>query len=286
MPEMSQKIRYPAVAETFYPAEAHELKELILDLLDHDNNPVPNGKIRAILAPHASYSLSGKVAASAFRAIRGKQFNSIFMLGNTHAFQCEGIALDSRTEWHTPLGQVRVNQNISELLSVSAPDQIHFLDKAHDADHVLEVHLPFLQLCLEEGFSIVPLLFGSNTNHDKAAAVLRSFLQPDDLMLVSTDLSHYPSYHDALTIDRESLDALVSLDIERIENGKNKLLREKQSKTLDLFCSPDVVLTLILIARALGWKAELLSYANSGDSPHDDKTEVVGYGSVVFYENP
>jgi AmmeMemoRadiSam system protein B len=283
---MSQTIRYPAVAETFYPAEAHELKALILDLLAHGNNPAPGSRtVRAILAPHAAYSLSGEVAASAFKTIWGKQFNSVFMLGNTHAFQCDGIALDSRLEWHTPLGNIRVNQNISELLSASAPDQIHFLDNVHDADHVLEIHLPFLQLCLEEGFSIVPLLFGSNTDHDKAADILKSFLQPGDLLLVSTDLSHYPSYRQALTIDRESLDAIVNLDLEKIENSNGKLSRERHGKTFDLFCSPDVVVILILIARALGWKAELLSYANSGDSPHDDKTEVIGYGSVVFYED-
>lgn len=281
---MSQTIRYPAVAESLYPAEADELKALILDLLARAN-PTPNDKvIRAILVPHAAYSLSGEVAASAFKAIQGKPCSSVFMLGNTHAFQCDGIALDSRHEWHTPLGNVKVNQSLSELLSTSAPDQIQFLDKAHDADHVLEIHLPFLQLCLEKGFSIVPILFGSNTDHDKTANLLKSILQPGDLMIVSTDLSHYPSYREALTIDRESLDAIVNLDLDKIEQNKQKLSQEKQSKTLGLFCSPDVVLTLILIARDLGWKAELLSYANSGDSPHDDKTEVVGYGSVIFYE--
>jgi len=284
---MNPNIRYPAVAEAHYPAEPQELEGLVHQLLDPADEPGQNNRsIRAIMAPHAAYNLSGRTAATAYKTISRKRYDSVFILGDTHAFFFDGIAADSRHEWLTPLESVPVNRTVNDKLCSAAPDLIRLLDIAHDADHVLELQLPFLQLCIEKGFSIVPLLFGNDTSDrlPDIADLLLTVVQPGDLIVVSTDLSHYPSYSKAIEIDRETLDAIVSLDLERLEANRKKLAESKEGETIGLFCSPDSVTILMLIARKLGWKAELLSYSNSGDSPHDDKSEVVGYGAVIFFE--
>lgn len=284
---MNPNIRYPAVAETHYPSETAALGKLLSRLLESGAGETAlNGKtVRAVLVPHAPYEMSGHVAADAYRTIRGRHFRNIFLLGDTHGFFFEGIAADSRQEWLTPLGSVPVNSTLIKELCSAEPENIHLLDIAHDADHVLELQLPFLQHAVKKGFSIVPILLGTNTNNSNFAELLLSFLKPDSLVVVSTDLSHYPTYHQAKHIDAETIEAIVNLDLEKLEFFQKKLQEKSESASINLFCSPDAIMILLMIARTLGWKAEHLSYSNSGYLPEDDKTEVVGYGSVIFYEN-
>ncbi|NTU97518.1 MAG: AmmeMemoRadiSam system protein B [Chlorobiaceae bacterium] len=283
---MNPNIRYPAVAETHYPSEAEALEELLSQLLSFDSgDPAHKGKsVRAILAPHAPYEMSGQVAADAYRTVKGKSFQTIFLLGDTHAFFFDGIATDSRHEWLTPLGAIPVNRSLTRKLCSSEHENIRMLDIAHDVDHVLELQLPFLQHSVEKGFSIVPILLGTNANNDQFADLLLNLLQPDSLVVVSTDLSHYPTCHQAMHIDSETIDAIVSLDLEKLDSRQKQLWDQSESASINMFCSPDAIKILLMIAKALGWKAERLSYSNSGHLPYDDKKEVVGYGSIVFYE--
>jgi MEMO1 family protein len=283
---MYPNIRYPAVAESHYPSETEVLEELLSRLLTSGTDEFAHtGKmVRAILAPHAPYEMSGPVAADAYRTVKGKSFHTIFLLGNTHGFFFDGIAADSRHAWLTPLGTVPVNRNLTRKLCSSHQGNIRTLDIAHDADHVLELQLPFLQRSLEKGFSIVPILLGAKTRHNQFSDLLLSLLQPGSLVVVSTDLSHYTTYHQAKNIDAETIDAIVNLDLKKLESCQKKLWKKSDSASINLFCSPDAIKILLIIAKTLGWKAEHLSYSNSGYLPDDDRTEVVGYGSIIFYE--
>ncbi|TLU82146.1 MAG: AmmeMemoRadiSam system protein B [Chlorobium sp.] len=282
---MNLTIRYPAVADSHYPADSEALELLMQNLLDSSGYAgQDNRKIRAILSPHAPLDISGKIAAEAYKVLKGKKLHSIFLLGNTHAFFFDGVAADSRHEWLTPLGSVPVNRSLTKELCSVETKNIRILDLAHDMDHVLELQLPFLQRSLEKGFSIVPILLGTNTDNVELADLLRTLFQPDDLIVVSTDLSHYPTYRQAIVIDNETMESIVNLDMDRLEAHQKKLEQTRKNSSINLSCSPDAIITLLLIARKLGWKAERLSYTNTGFMPDDDKTEVVGYGSIIFYE--
>jgi MEMO1 family protein len=283
---MNPNIRYPAVAETHYPSESVALEELLTNLLASGTGEPGHKKrsIRAILAPHASYEISGQVAADAYRMIRGRNFNTVFLLGDTHAFFFDGIATDSRHEWLTPLGTVPVNRILTSELCSSEHENIRMLDIAHDVDHVLELQLPFLQHAVKRGFSIVPILLGSKTDYGQFAHLLLNLLRRDTLVVVSTDLSHYTTCHQARNIDKETIDAIVSLDLEKLDACQDKLREKSESAAINIFCSPDAIKILLIIARKLGWKAEHISYSNSGYQPEDDRKEVVGYGSIVFYD--
>ena len=50
-------------------------------------------------------------------------------------------------------------------------------------------------------------------------------------------------------------------------------------------CGKIPILTLMHLARKKGWKAQLLDYRNSGDTA-GDKSAVVGYAAIAFYEPP
>jgi hypothetical protein len=284
---MNPKVRYPAVAEAFYPADAIELDSLLGRLL-HEAAPenLSDKNIRALIVPHAGYQYSGHIAASSYRAISDRQYDTVFMLGNAHAYLFEGIALDGHESWHSPLGNIPVNSKLNEALIERDPSLIHELNIAHHSEHTLEVQIPFLQRSLKPGFSILPMLFGENQpeNYEVAADILLEVLQKDDLIIVSTDLSHYPSYSDANSIDRVTLDCVVRKDITALEEHERSVMSKHVSGEITLFCGPDALKVLLCIAGRLGWNARQLGYNNSGDTPHDDKRAVVGYGTVIFFD--
>ncbi|MDH5778697.1 MAG: AmmeMemoRadiSam system protein B, partial [Gammaproteobacteria bacterium] len=62
---MKQQIRPAAVAGTFYPADAHELRDMVQSYLSQ-SKPQSGKAPKAIIAPHAGYIYSGPVAASAY----------------------------------------------------------------------------------------------------------------------------------------------------------------------------------------------------------------------------
>jgi hypothetical protein len=131
------------------------------------------------------------------------------------------------------------------------------------------VELPFLQHVLAPGFAIVPMLFDESADLPWVACQLaaRMTAQPDDLIVVSSDLSHYHPYEEAIRRDRALLAAIVAGDAAAAALGEA--------------CGIHPILCLMAVARQLGWQAHLLAYANSGDTC-GPRSEVVGYGAVAW----
>ena len=67
---------------------------------------------------------------------------------------------------------------------------IGVLDAAHAQEHSLEVHLPFLQVALDE-FALVPIVAGDASPEAVVALLDAVWAGPETLIVVSTDLSHY-----------------------------------------------------------------------------------------------
>lgn len=283
---MQPNIRYPAVAEEFYPVEAHELDETLDGLFSEEPPPDGNSKVRGIIVPHAAYRYCGKVSARAYATLAGRSVRTVILMGNAHAYLFDGIAIDHHEAWNSPAGNVPVDRELGRMLTSAAPELFHELDIAHHCDHVLEVQLPFLQRVLAPGFSILPILFGENQPEVYRAAAdhIMSVMTGDDLIVASTDLSHYPSYRDAGKIDRVTLEHMTNKDIESLERHEADIMQRHIAGATSAFCGPDAVKTLLEIAGRLGWKPTATAYLNSGDTAHDDRLAVVGYGSVAFAE--
>ena len=62
------KVRPAAVAGMFYPGSRHGLQAKLAELTSHAPKFEGTG-VKAIIAPHAGYVYSGRVAASAFAAL-------------------------------------------------------------------------------------------------------------------------------------------------------------------------------------------------------------------------
>ncbi len=261
------RIRPPAVAGTFYPDEPEPLRAEVRAFLSHPariSSPPP----KAVIVPHAGYIYSGPVAGTAYAQLvplRG-QVRRVVLLGPAHRVPVRGLAAPTATHFRTPLGDVPVNQAAVVALAERLP-QVVIRDDAHAWEHSLEVQLPFLQEVLED-FELVPLVVGDAT-YEEVREVLDAFWDdPETLIVISSDLSHYHDYATARAMDSATSKAIESLRPEALD--------------YDDACGRIPVGGALLAARARGLRAETLDLRNSGDTagPRD---QVVGYGAYVIH---
>ena len=280
-----QKIRLSQADNKFYPGETEELKKTIEDYLLKIPSKKSAGAVKAIIVPHAGYVFSGETAARAYKYLEGKSYNRVVIICNSHSAIFDGVAVDNSDVWRTPLGDVEVDKGFVNIIAQEKNINING-DPFGTADQTLEVQLPFLQTVLKPGFEIVPIFFGNSkdNSYEDLAKALQNNLEENDLLVISTDMSHYPSYEDAEKIDKKTLEIINTGNIEELENYIEEIKQKNVSGEETLLCGVDGVKTVMKLKEELDWQSEILEYKNSGDSLYGDKVSVVGYGAMAFID--
>jgi len=287
--DMPKTIRQPAVAGQFYPDESGAITDQIQRYLKQVPEQKVEGEIKAIMVPHAGYDFSGPVAAYAFKQLVGKKINTAVIISNSHKAYFDGAAIDDSDAWQTPLGTVAVDKELADKL-VKADSSIKYDSAAHASDHPLEVQLPFLQTVLAGDFKIVPVMFGNkyDDTYKKLAQALKDNLGENDIVVISTDMSHYPKYEDANKIDRKTLEKIKTSQAVELADYIKAVESSGYANEQTALCGIDAVKTVLELKQLFGWdKIEILKYANSGDVPGiGDKNRVVGYGAIAIAQSP
>lgn len=263
-------VRRPAVAGSFYPEDAKQLRSVIHQYLELAEEKELDGRLRALVEPHAGYVYSGPVAAFGYKLLaKAEGIRKIILIGPSHYGLFPGAAEDGNDIWQTPLGDVRA-MSLKNALRGAARRLVEPYPQAHAMEHCLEVQVPFLQEVMGGGFEIYPLLTGDMDPKELGDAIAE-ILDDETLVIASSDLSHYLPYDDALMIDRKANESVPALDIKRFEKDGDA-------------CGKMGILVLMHIAKRKGWKGVLLDYRNSGDTA-GPKSSVVGYGCYAFYSD-
>jgi AmmeMemoRadiSam system protein B len=252
--------RPPAVAGTFYPADPDVLAAEVDHLVPTD---ATSATPKALIVPHAGYAYSGVVAGRGYATLGAgrDRIERVVLLGPAHHVPLVGLATTSADQWVTPLGSVTIDDEARH--AVLALPSVEVDDRAHAAEHSLEVHLPFLQRALRR-FSLLPLVVGHADTETVATVLDTIWGGPETLIVVSTDLSHYQDHATASVLDRRTADAITAGDPEAIHP--------------DDACGAYPVRGLLVAARRHGLRTRLVDLRNSGDTagPRD---RVVGYGA-------
>lgn len=260
-----QTIRPAAVAGLFYPAAPQHLAATVESLLDRTTRPALAPK--ALIVPHAGYAYSGPVAGRAYGTIAdaARSLRRIVLIGPSHREWFRGVAVPVAQAFATPLGIMPIDSPaIDELRRV---DGIVASDVPHALEHSLEVQLPFLQR-LAPAAVIVPLLVGDASPAEVERVLDPLWDEPDTLIIVSSDLSHYHPYNIARKIDTATAQSILQ--------GREDLSGEQA-------CGCIAIDGLARIGRKRRLRAELLDLRNSGDTA-GDRRRVVGYGAFGFYD--
>ena len=292
---MITKIRSAAAAGQFYPgSEESLLKQIKENFLDsRGTKKLPkisnkNKKIIGVVVPHAGYIFSGAIASHSFFNIADNGFADTFIiLGPNHTGHGSGISVMTEGDWQTPLGNVKINNEIAKKLQ---KDIIDSDQNAHIYEHSIEVQLPFLQFISKE-FDFVPICMmmqDIDTATEVGNIIAESIKTTDKkvVIIASSDFSHvgfnymsmppegmgvdeYAKKQDKLAIDK-----ILKLDAQG-------LVKTVQENNISM-CGYGPVSAMLVAAKMLGAsKAELLKYGTSYEVYPN--TSCVGYGSIIVY---
>ena len=258
------EVRHPAVAGLFYPANPAQLGQAVDSYLAE--NPCVGPVPKVLVVPHAGYTYSGPVAARAFNLLAPvvERIRRVVLLGPSHRVALSGLALPGVDCFETPLGKVQIDSLLT--YSLEGLPQVEVLSPCHAAEHSLEVQLPFLQRLIPS-FKLLPLVVGQCAPHLVAEVLEMVWGGDETLIVISSDLSHYHSYKEALEIDRQTSRGICAC---------------RSDLAGDEACGCAPLNGMLMLARKLGLQVELLDLRNSGDTAGDRK-QVVGYGAYALY---
>ena len=286
-------VREPGGSGFWYPKDPQSLKKKIINFLEGAEKKEIPGEIVMLISPHAGYDYSGPVAAHAFRQIKGKSFETVVCLGLSHHVPISKASVFNGDVYRTPIGDVPIDKIlVRDLLKLGT---VFFSDPAAHAtrmvrgmpggEHSVENQVPFLQMVLQPGFKMVEIL----VNNDQVSFVERlgkalsdSLKGKNILLVVSSDMSHFPPMQDARRIDGLVLGALESMNFEKISQRINDLEKEPVPGLSCVLCGKTAVLSGLLAAKGLGAnEAKILKYDCSDADGTGRKS--VGYGAMAFY---
>jgi len=173
----------------FYPGNASELRTTIQKFLDQVQFQ-PGSAPKALIVPHAGYSYSGSVAATAYARLRPyrDRYTRVILLGPCHRVAIRYMALSSVAVFRTPLGDVPLEKELIAALNMPA-------------------------------FTLVPLVIGDVAPETVAKVINILWGGEETLIVVSSDLSHYLSYDEARARDRFTCEAIERLDAHCIDHA-------------------------------------------------------------------
>jgi hypothetical protein len=281
------RVRAPAVAGLFYPAEEPVLSRMVDELLEGaPAHHIPH--LKGLVCPHAGYPFSGPTAAIAYKTLAGRDVQTVIILGPSHYAAFQGASVPNVDAYQTPLGIVPISAKAQQLAQTSPfvleprcfvqrpswwtqspkPAPVAGEDTPDTWEHSVEVEVPFLQKTLKN-FTILPVVFGE-VDPEQAAKVLAGMIDDKTIVVASSDLSHFHPYDEAKELDHRCVKAVCDMDIDGMKTQEA--------------CGKLPILTLMYLAREKGWKTQLLDYRNSGDTTGDKSRGVVGYAAIAFYE--
>lgn len=274
---MKNKVRKSVIAGTWYPDDPGVLRREISGFLEEAKVGEIPRKPLAIISPHAGYIYSGRVAAHAYKTLKGHAYSTVVVISPSHRTYFPYVSVWPEGFFETPLGRIEVDETLCRRLIESSAI---FTDNTgpHDTEHALEIQLPFLQAVLPP-FKLCPLIMGSqdlDLCRELGRALRDSIGDPDEVLVTaSSDLSHFHKASEAKTMDARVARRIEELDV-------TGLARDIESRQCEA-CGGGPVMTAIDYALGLSRTGvKVLDYAHSGHITGDNAS-VVGYLSAVIY---
>lgn len=280
--ERDKRIFHSTIAGTWYAGDRNTLTEDIQDHMSRANVPVLD-TILALILPHAGYRYSGDVAAFGAKAIQGKPYERIIVMGPSHrAYLHNKAHVSSATHFNTPFGEVPLD--LDAIATLLKHQEFQSVEGVDDAEHSVQIMIPFLQFTVSD-FKLVPIIVGQFDleSAKRAAKALRSITTPTTLVVVSSDFTHYGANFGYVPFKNNIPENLKRLDMgawEYIEKKDAEGFAAYVEQTGATICGRNPILILLSMLPQES-KAHLLNYDTSGNIL-DDYHSSVSYLSAAF----
>ena len=260
-------VRKTSVAGTFYPNSCLEINKYIehFNGILEDVDFCSDIKVRAIISPHAGYVYSGFTANFAFNLIQKNKPKRVIVIGPSHRVYINGASIALYDEYETPCGNLKVDLDYS----IKLKEEFDFLtfDESAHSEHSTETQMPFIKHCFEQT-RVIEIVYG-DINYQKISELIDELLKDEDnLIVISTDLSHFYTLKEANVLDQHCIDAIESLNISEFDSGGEA-------------CGMIGVKAIINSAVKNSFRSKIVDYRTSFDASSDEGS-VVGYVSALI----
>ena len=258
------KIRQSAVSGTFYPNECDEIQHYIA----HFNEATPKTGLditpRALIVPHAGYIYSGYTANLAYNASKNSDIKRVIVIGPSHRVYLEGASIALYDAFQTPCKDIAIDLDYSLKLKEQYAF-LNFTPQAH-SEHSTETQMPFIAHYFQDA-KVIEIVYGKLA-HEPLSELINTLLKDvQNLVVISTDLSHFHTQEVANAKDKNCIEAINHLDIQSLEQCEA--------------CGIIGVKAIVQSAKKLGLEPHFLDYRTSFERTKD-ASRVVGYASFVL----
>jgi AmmeMemoRadiSam system protein B len=284
--------RKPVFAGQFYDANSFELEKQITGCFNDKNGPgdLPltkrEGKILAIIAPHAGYIYSGACAAWSYKEIAESEFADLYIIiGPNHHGSGNAISMQG---YETPLGLARVDQEFAKGL-LEKNNELKVDEDVHNAEHSIEVQVPFLQFATKDHMhelKILPIIL-SDIDYAKLGLDLKETILESGknvVIIVSSDFTHYGRNYHHVPFSSDIKKRIYEQDrqaIEFIEKCDAKGFIGFTEENMMTICGTLPIAVLLKTIKPQ--KVSLEQFYTSADlDPEDDYKNAVSYASIIF----
>ncbi|MEA2110522.1 MAG: AmmeMemoRadiSam system protein B [Campylobacterota bacterium] len=263
--------RSAAVRGTFYPRSCNEVGKIIASFNDELSKRLKDKSIlkqnpRAIIAPHAGYVYSGFTANLAHRLLKNSSAKRVIVIGPSHYVHIKGVSSIDADSYETPCGELPIDRDYLALMKKSF--SIGYAPDAHRQEHSTETQMPFIKHYFQKA-KVIELIYGEVSYLELAKLCYELLKDQDNVIVISTDLSHFHTEQEAEKLDNICLNAIAKKDNTLINQGCEA-------------CGLTGVKAILEVAKKVNYEVKLLDYSTSADYS-GDKSRVVGYVSAAIF---
>jgi len=190
-------------AGTFYPADPIEIEHQF-KTFEKALQKVEELTPQALIVPHAGYIYSGFTAESAYRYLTTSQAKRAIVIGPSHRVAYTGLSISLQEYFETPLGNLSIDTAYAKTLMQKY--NLDFEPQMHH-EHSTEVQMPFIKYFASH-MRVIEMVYG-DFNPQQLSKIISDLLNdPDNLVIISTDLSHFYSEDNAKELDAICIKAI------------------------------------------------------------------------------
>jgi AmmeMemoRadiSam system radical SAM enzyme/AmmeMemoRadiSam system protein B/AmmeMemoRadiSam system protein A len=273
-PVQNGRLRRPAQAGHFYPADPGELSALVDRLLGASERHA--GSWSAAMVPHAGLRFSGQLAGAVFNRLAIPDL--VIVIGPKHTRLGVDWSVAPHEAWSIPGATIASDPALARELA-TAITGLQLDAAAHQQEHAIEVELPFLAKLAPQSRVIGIAIGGGNWAscrrfaHGLAEVLRRLPTRP--LLVISSDMNHFAPDHENRQLDEIALAAMEELD-------PAHLLTTVTEHNISMCGVLPAVIVMETLKQLGGLsKCERVGYATSADVT-GDVSRVVGYAGMLI----
>lgn len=145
-----------------YATQPRPLRTQIEKLLRASSPATVEGEVVAVVVPDDNLLTGGDIAADVYKVLEGRSYDTVIVVAPSHTGDFGRIHICSVDDYHTALGNLRVNDQIRNELC-DEDDDIFLDNEGHFHTEGVDVQLPFLQMVLKGEFDVVPVVMGEES---------------------------------------------------------------------------------------------------------------------------